>query len=134
MVDIVITHRTKGPIFDGRASRAARDFAEQLRHDVARVGQTGVIEDMTDVFQHPTGYMQSNVNVDRRGPADVVNGNGVIYTHWLNGTGSRNYPATRFKGYGTWRRVARKLRRKVRGIARVTIRPYIVRMGGKPKA
>lgn len=130
-IDITVTYRTKGPIFDGRAPRAVREFAEQLRHDVASAGETGVIEDMTDVFQHPTGYMQGNVNVDRRGPADVVNGNGVIYTHWLNGTGSRNYPVTRFKGYGTWKRVARKLRRRVPLIAKKTIQPYILRMGGR---
>jgi hypothetical protein len=46
-----------------------------------------------------------------------VHDDGVIYGPWLEGTGSRNAPVTRFPGYGSFRRASQQLDREIGGIA-----------------
>ena len=50
---------------------------------------------------------------------------GVIYGPWLEGTGSRNYPVTRFKGYRNWRRVTQMLEKAAKPIAEKSIREHL---------
>jgi hypothetical protein len=44
------------------------------------------------VLQHPTGYYQSKITVERAGTGYRVTDQGVVYGPWLEGTGSRNAP------------------------------------------
>ncbi|MGV9803926.1 hypothetical protein ACWDTP_38425, partial [Mycobacterium sp. NPDC003449] len=57
-----------------------------------------------------------------------VNDGGVVYGPWLEGTGSRNAPVTRFRGYATFRRVKAMIDRRAPGIAQRLLRRYIGRM------
>ncbi|NGO68519.1 hypothetical protein [Streptomyces boncukensis] len=109
--------RVRGPLFDGRAARAAADYSDEVEKQVAEEGARMVHQRLRQVLKHPTGYYQSQVRVRAAGGRHVVSDGGVIYGPWLEGTGSRNFPETRFRGYATFRRTQALLDRKARNIA-----------------
>lgn len=119
-----------GPIVDGRAVRALSEFEQQAQHDVAlRYGIT-VVRELQRVVRDPTPYYWTQIDVQSRGPVDVVTDQGVIYGPWLAGIGSRNYPKTRFKGYAHWRRAADEMRRRTPEITQRLFKRFLQRMGG----
>lgn len=93
-----------GPLFDGTAARAVQEFVDDARDEIGQHAEDLVLARLGTVLQHPTGYYESQVRARSAG-ADtvVVSDGGVIYGAWLEGVGSRNFPATRFKGYQHWR-------------------------------
>lgn len=116
---------TRGPMFDGRARRAASAYVNRLERDLAQEGVRIVRDELHKVLKHPTGYYESNIRVER---GAVVTDGGVVYGPWLAGTGSRNFPVTRFQGYPHWLRAVARLRSRKRGIAERLLRRYIGRM------
>lgn len=117
--------RANGPLTDGRSARAAHDYADALEYAVAREGERMVHQRLHQVLRHPTGYYESRVSVDRAASGHYrVHDGGVIYGPWLEGTGSRNSPVTRFPGYATFRRIQPQLDRKAPEIARQVLRRY----------
>lgn len=127
---LMISIRTEshGPVFDGRASVAARDFAEALSEDVAEDGRRKVQQNLKGSLRHPTGYYQSHVRVEARSSlVHVVTDNGVVYGPWLEGTGSRNQ-TTRFKGYASFRRAVQATEAGVDSKATEDFRKYKSRM------
>lgn len=121
--------RTSGPIFNGQAEAAVRDFITEAEEEIAQEGADMVHLVLGQVLRHPTGYYESRVHSERNRGDSVVTDGGVIYGPWLEGTGSRNR-TTRFKGYGTFRRVRAKLQRQAGRTAERVLPPYIRRMGG----
>lgn len=120
-----VTVRAQGPLFDRRAPQAARDFSRHAEKAVAEEGARMVHERLRRVLKHPTGYYQSQVRVRAVGSRHVVSDGGVVYGPWLEGTGSRNFPETRFRGYHTFRRTQALLDRKAGNIAeRLLSRQY----------
>jgi hypothetical protein len=98
-----------GPLFDGRASSMITRWTRDAGEEIARDAEAEVHRILHQVLRHPTGYYESQVRVDRRTPDrfDITDG-GVVYGPWLEGTSSRN-ESTRFKGYGTFRRVKQRV-------------------------
>lgn len=117
-----------GPLFDGRAQRAANEYCDQLRYRVATEAEDMVRARLQTVLKHPTGYYESRIRVERTGDTYQVTDGGVVYGPWLEGTGSRNAPVTRFRGYATFRRVKAMIDRRAGGIAQRLLRRYIGRM------
>ncbi|MDT0377230.1 hypothetical protein RM572_00370 [Streptomyces sp. DSM 42041] len=109
--------RAMGPMFDGRAARAAREYVDEVEFEVAKEALRMVQARLRRVLRNPTGYYQSRVRVDPAGSRHVVHDSGVVYGPWLEGTGSRNYPVTRFRGYATFRRTQALIQRQARQIA-----------------
>jgi len=122
------TVEIEGPLFDGRAAAALDDFAEAVVDDVAEQGFRDIHFTLHRVLRNPTGYYQSRIRNRAIGSARVLYDDRVIYGHWLEGTGSRNAPVTRFKGYFTFRRVAQHLIKKGPAIAQGTLKRYLGRM------
>lgn len=116
---------TRGPIFDGRARALANAYVNRLERDLAEEGVTIVREELQKVLQHPTGYYESRITVER---GTVITDGGVVYGPWLAGVGSRNFPATRFRGYPHWIRARLRLRERKQGIAERLLRRYVGRM------
>ncbi|WP_413102220.1 hypothetical protein [Streptomyces sp. Inha503] len=119
---------TNGPMFDGRAQRAANEYADQLRYRIATEAEDMVRARLQTVLKHPTGYYESHIRVERAGNSYEVTDGGVVYGPWLEGTGSRNFPVTRFRGYATFRRVKAMIDRRAGGIAQRLLQRYIRRM------
>lgn len=107
----------KGPLFTGKTAAALTAYADQVSYKVATYAEDQVRQRLQQVLQHPTGYYQSRITVDRAGGGYQVSDGGVIYGPWLEGTGSRNYPVTRFRGYSTFRRTRALVDRKAPQIA-----------------
>ena len=125
MDSIRIDVSTRGPIFDGRARALANAYVNHLERDLAQEGVTIVREELQKVLQHPTGYYESRITVER---GTVITDGGVVYGPWLAGVGSRNFPATRFRGYPHWIRARLRLRERKQGIAERLLRRYVGRM------
>lgn len=108
--------RVSGPIFDGRAERAAGDISREITREVADVTYSTLQTTFNQVLKHPTGYYQSRIEVTVSGNEAEVDGDNVIYGHWLEGIGSRNR-TTRFKGYFTFRKVTQRMQVRAEAIA-----------------
>lgn len=106
-VNVKATHR--GQIFNAAATNAqARRMIIAINDAIAVEGVNRVKARLRQVLQNPTGFYESNIQVERREVYRGVTDGGVIYGPWLEGTGSRN-KTTRFKGYKTFRTVKQGL-------------------------
>lgn len=118
------------PILDGRAQRAAGQYADDVQLEIARHTERMVQRQLRAVLRNPTGYYQSNITLERgAGDAWVVHDGGVVYGPWLEGVGSRNSPVTRFPGYATFRRTKALVLRQAPQIAQRAMRRYRGRFG-----
>jgi glucan biosynthesis protein len=118
-----------GPVFDGRAARAGRDYAEALEEDLADQVVTELHKEFDIHFKHPTGYYKSQVKVRNGSGEKEIHDGGVVYGPWLEGVGSRNFPTTRFRGYASFRRVFQRVDRRAKRYAeRLLQARYLRRM------
>jgi hypothetical protein len=125
---ITVTSTANGPIPYGTAHRAVEAFVDHAEQHLARIGDDMVHDELHRVLRRPTGYYESRVHHDRATPDGwKVTDGGVIYGHWLEGTGSRNR-TTRFKGYATFRRMAAALQDNAGHLADQVFDPYLRRM------
>jgi hypothetical protein len=117
---------THGPIFDGRARLAARDFTKESQHEIAERGADMIRSQLDHVLRHQTGRYRRSIDVVQ-GSRDEVTDSGIVYGPWLEGVGSRNQ-TTRFKGYATFRKIGQRLERESGSIAERVLPPYLRRM------
>ncbi len=117
----------RGPIFDGRAGAAARDFERDWEDEYGHEVERAVHSRLNQVLRHQTGNYQRHVHTVTTGNGAEVNDSNIIYGPWLEGTGSRNR-TTRFKGYATFRLVAQQMDRKAAAYARQMLPRFIARM------
>lgn len=122
MPDMHIDVSSRGPVFDGRARRAAAAYVRHCERDLAKEGVKILNQEMRVVFKNPKGYYESQVHVER---GTVITDGGVVYGPWLAGKGSRNFPVTRFRGYPHWIRTILRLRQQKQGVAERLLRRYI---------
>lgn len=129
MVDLDVQVTRRGPLFDGRARVAVAAFRDDSERKVAEAGAAEVRGRLGQVLQNETGYYRSHVVTELARDDVLVTDQDVIYGGWLEGTSSRNQ-TTRFKGYGTFRKVRQWLEGRAGPIAETSLRRYIGRMGG----
>lgn len=127
--DIRVNVNSRGPIFDGRAQRAARDYKDQVDYRVANEAENLVRAQLARSIRVRTPYYETRVGVERssRGGYEVTD-HGVVYGPWLEGTGSRSYPVTRFRGYRAFSRARALIQQRAPGIARRLLSRYTARM------
>lgn len=123
-----------GPLFDGQADAAARDFVNSLAAEVAEIGRDWIKLDtgrMTKSGSN-TGAAAGGVELAGGNGAYVIRGGIRVREYdwpWLEGTSRRNQ-STGFKGYGTFRRTRLRMRRQVTPFAQLRLEEYLARMGG----
>lgn len=120
----VSTH-ARGPMFDGRARRAANEYVTRLERNLADEGRTILLGELDRVLKTQTPYYTTRI--------EVVDGHKiwdtrVVYGPWLAGIGSRNYPVTKFRGYDHWIVTRDKLNARKQGIGERLLRRYTGRM------
>lgn len=123
MADVTMS----GPIFDGRAAAAVRDFCNDFERDYARQVEDMIRVRLHQVLKHPTGRYERSISSSPQGGGFVVDDGGIVYGPWLEGVGSRNR-TTRFKGYATFRKVGQAADAKAEPAAEMMIKPYLRRM------
>jgi hypothetical protein len=116
-----------GPLFDGRADRAARDYVDAVQLEVGKQGLAEVHTILDASIRHPTPYYETQLVVERAAPDVVVHDRGIVYGPWLEGVGSRN-KTTRFKGYFAFRRARHRLEQLVPAIAERVLQRFLRRM------
>jgi hypothetical protein len=120
--------RATGPVFDGRAAEAARDYARDLQQKLAEKTRDRVVERMGSEFKHNSGKYASSIHVETGDANSYVRDRyEFVYGPWLEGTGSRN-ETTRFRGYHTMRIVATEMDAQSKSTADEEIKPYLERM------
>lgn len=125
---MILTSISKtGPLFNGMAKAAARQFTREASLEIAKEGQRLWILQLNSSMKNPTGYYTSQIKIDRSGQTNTVHDSGVIYGPWLEGTGSRNR-TTRFKGYKAMRKTNAKLDRMSAKIAERVLQRFLPRM------
>lgn len=118
-----------GPLFDGRAAEAVRDFCEAAKDDIAQQGRADWMRELNANLRHPTPRYELQINVRTEGNARVVNDRRSVYGPWLEGTGSRNSPVTRFPGYRSADTATADLKEQATGLAeRLLEEKYLRRM------
>ena len=120
----------KGPLLDGTAPQIVEAGIEEALRAVAEDGENAVQQRLQSVLRHETGKYRSKIKTDRVSEErwDITD-QGYYYGPWLEGTGSRN-ETTRFKGYGTFRRITQELQERAPAIADVAFSRYIEQLGG----
>lgn len=143
-----------GPIFNGLAELAASDAADAIRKALAEKGEqrvkdafnarirvnrgifigtiTTIGSSRVMVWVGPNNSKTYTMPVVVADPATdlVVTSELATYSPWLQGSGSRNFPVTRFPGYHGFRIAAQELDLEAEVIAERVIKPYIVAMNG----
>lgn len=130
ILDFHVRVSRRGPLFDGRAGRAADDFANEWEEDTADMALAMIRDSFHIHFKNPTGYYESHVRIksDMGGHPVVHDGGLIKYGPWLEGVGSRN-ATTRFKGYHSFRNAAVVAERRAEGLGeRLLDRRYLRRM------
>ena len=123
--------KTSGPLFDGRAQRALNDFIREFAENYADDVNDELQSRFDRVFKNPTGRYAAHVRAGRIGKGrSAVTGGDLPYGPWLEG-GSRRNRKSSFKGYHSFRLVARKMRRRAKIVANAEFRRrYLRRMNG----
>lgn len=124
---------TSGMIFDGRAERVLDDFTDEAVWAITKVGRGDLGVHFITHFKHPTGYYESQVEAVKGAFhtfTSHIHDGSVIYSHWLEGSGSRNFPVTSFKGYWSFKSVALALQAKAVPIAESVLPPFLARING----
>ena len=99
--------RVSGPHVRRPGRRAlSEDFCDDWEADYAQEVDRAVHDRLRQVLKHPTGNYERHIQTRKEGGHHDVDDSNIIYGPWLEGTGSRNAPNTRFKGYATFRKVA----------------------------
>ena len=124
-----------GPLFDGRAPMILDDYMRTNMSLIAKQAEDIVRSELDVVLRNPTGFYRSQISsatrFNRVATHDVVvHDSGVIYGPWLAGTGSRNAPATRFRGYTHWRKAAQRIEKLAKQTTVATLRQLVRKLGG----
>lgn len=125
MATIVVHVEKSGPVFDGRAAIQLDRACEEIERRVAVLGASMVRTELHRVLKVETPYYRLQNEARPDPPGWKIWDRGVIYGSWLEGTGSRNSPVTRFRGYSTYRRTTQVIDRRAGTIAEYTMREYI---------
>lgn len=126
MYAVTVDVDTRGPVFDGRLAAAIRRGASEAVWEIAKTGRGQLGVQFIKVFKNPTGYYESQTEAERvSDELAVIHDNDVIYGPWLEGTGSRNYPVTRFRGYWSYQIVTQQLNKVAGPIAERVITRHI---------
>lgn len=120
----------KGIIFQASKTKAqAARMVVKVNDAIAMEGVNRVRARLGTVLKNPTGYYESNIQVDRKTTYRGITDSGVPYGGWLEGVDSRN-KTTRFKGYHTFRIVQASLNQDKERLAQPFVDDYVKAMNG----
>lgn len=117
--------RVRGPISSGRMARDAAQYSHDVAEAIAESAKETWVNNLKGSIRHPTPIYWTTIH-KRQISANKysVEDTGLVYNHWLEGTGSRNYPVTSFPGYFARRRAEEMVEAKRGTIARRILRRY----------
>lgn len=118
----------KGMIFNaGSTKAAAARMVIAMNEALAQEGVHRIKSRLGQVLQNPTGYYESQIQVERRQIYRGISDGGVVYGGWLEGVDRRN-KTTRFKGYRTFRIIGQELDRDSVRISQPFVNKFVAEM------
>ena len=124
-MEITFRGRVSGPISDGRMMRWFHEYEHDVADALAEDAQDKWVHNLEGSIRDPTPYYWTRIDVREESATHyVVHDHGVVYGPWLEGTGSRNSPVTRFPGYHAEARAREMAKRHRSSIARRILRRY----------
>jgi hypothetical protein len=130
-IKIKIALSVAGPLADGTAHDAVREYLDHAKRDVADRAVELLRNVKMDRTGRATGHYQDMLKSQILAYNDILISDPVIYGPWLEGTSKRN-SSTRFKGYRLWRQTKNQIQREAPQIAQNLLPEYIARIGGTP--
>ena len=121
--------RYEGPFFSTFRDDVIEKFEADVVADLDRRVNDNIHQRLDIVLKHPTGAFERSITTDRqRDDIHIVHGDQIVYGAWLEGVADRN-KGSRFKGYSTFRKAARWMSTKSKGIANdIFERKYLGRL------
>jgi hypothetical protein len=117
---------TSGPLFNGQADRAFKDYAIDAEQHIAEQAVGEIRRQLDRVLKNPTGRYRRSIRVEKKGSMHRVGDGDIVYGPWLEGVSSRNQ-RTRFKGYRTFRIVSQRIDRRAAEDAEKRLPTYLRR-------
>lgn len=114
-----------GPLFDGHAveilAAGCRHAEDRLAEDlIARIRTH-----LAGVIRVNHGRYEAHIHSEDQDGHKVVTDRWIVYGPWLEGTGSRNSPVTRFPGYHTFRIVSQEFGYVADNLVSAELDPYV---------
>lgn len=120
--------RLKGPISSGEIHDHVRDYEEDVTKALADEAKDTWLENLNSSLRHQRPYYTTQIHKKRLARNWYeIHDSGVIYGHWLEGTGSKNAPVTIFPGYWANKRAKGEMQAKRGNIARRILRRHRAR-------
>lgn len=126
--------RVSGPLADGRADKAAEDWARNTSQVLGDKAVELLRAFPMDKTGRARGGFQEALKAVRKSPTTVVVRGpmirGVAWSAWLEGTSSRN-SSTGFKGYRLFRKTRLQLDKMAPEVAKTELAKVLPMMGGE---
>lgn len=154
MPDIEVSVDASGPVFNGMAEMAAREFAHHVEETLGDLGVSMIRAYLPTQYMYlghhggtpafnpvpaDAGMLQAAIHTIDVADAVVVTDDPVIYGAWIEGVAygnliiyphRRNPPPRRFPGYHAFRKITQSLNAMANPIAHREIGPYLAVMNG----
>lgn len=127
---VTMSVEAHGPLVMGRGNAIVDAYLDRMQERVAERGKDLVLQQLAWSLKTRTPYYETQVRVDNLAGDPVVTDGGVIYGPWLEGTGSRNWPVTRFPGYASFRLASQRLEPQVTEVITDLVREMVNGLGG----
>lgn len=96
--------RVSGPISSGRIHGHVRDYEKDVARELSEEAEDTWLNLLDSRLRHQRPYYTTQITTRQIAwNRYKLHDSGVVYGHWLEGTGSRNSPVTRFPGYWSMR-------------------------------
>lgn len=125
--------KIKGPIFNKpRREAVIARMRENILKSITGNAFRGVNRILGRKIKNPTPIYQTHIRVDDalKNLWRVTDDGIVVYNHWLEGTGSRNFPVTRFKGYHAFETAGNATSKKAVKLAQSQVAKAVRSLGG----
>lgn len=110
--------RAQGPISSGRIHKHVRDYEKDVARELSEEAEDTWLNLLDVRLRHQRPYYTTQIATRKVAwNRYKIHDSGVIYGHWLEGTGSRNAPVTVFPGYWSMRDTKAEMKIKRRPIA-----------------
>lgn len=123
----------EGPIGDGRATEATREWSRRVSQELGEEGVRQLRAFPMDKSGRSHGNFRRTLAVMRKSPAEVripgVQERGIVWASWLEGTSERNR-STGFKGYRLFRKARKALDEKAPEIGQKALDELLPEIGG----
>lgn len=121
--------RMSGPISSGAIHRHVREYESDVAKAIADEGEDMVKAHLDSTLRHQTPHLMLGVGTKKLAwnRWELHSHKHIPYAHWIEGTGSRNAPVTRFPGYHNFQITEERLKLKRGGIARKILRRHRAR-------